>query len=141
MKGGKLDEELARMSATLSDVEPGCVLLCNEPFASTNEREGSDIGRQVFVPLARAGVKVLIVTHLFDLAESLHANDLDNVLFLRAPARAAPGPSGLVEGPPERTAYGEDVYAKIFGLPRPRRPAVAGLARQDLEEKGHTVSE
>jgi DNA mismatch repair ATPase MutS len=122
MKGGKLDEELARMSVTLSDVEPGCVLLCNEPFASTNEREGSDIGRQVFVPLARAGVKVLIVTHLFDLAESLYANNLDNVLFLRAPRQSGTRPFRLVEGPPEPTAYGEDVYAQIFGAPPAAAP-------------------
>ncbi len=122
MKGGKLDEELARMSATLSDVEPGCVLLCNEPFASTNEREGSDIGRQVFVPLARAGVKVLLVTHLFDLAESLQAKDIHNVLFLRAPRQSGTLPFRLVEGPPEPTAYGEDVYAKIFGVPPAAAP-------------------
>ena len=41
------------MSAAISHISPGCLLLCNEPFASTNEREGSDIGRQVFLPLAR----------------------------------------------------------------------------------------
>ena len=56
MTGGKLEEELARMSSVISHISPGCLLLCNEPFASTNEREGSDIARQVFLPLASAGV-------------------------------------------------------------------------------------
>jgi MutS domain V len=120
MTGGKLDEELARMSVTVSHISPGCLLLCNEPFGSTNEREGSDIGRQVFLPLAAAGVKVFVVTHLFDLADSLCHNGLDSSLFLRAPRQAGVQPFKLAEGPPEPTAYGEDVYQRIFG----KRPVV-----------------
>jgi hypothetical protein len=115
MTAGKLDEELARMSVTISSVSPRCLLLCNEPFASTNEREGSDIGRQVLLPLTRAGVKVVLVTHLFDLAESLHDGGTDNILFLRAPRQAGVPPFKLIEGPPEPTAYGEDVYRRVFG--------------------------
>jgi hypothetical protein len=120
MKGGKLDEELARMSLVVSRISPGCLLLCNEPFASTNEREGSDIGRQILVPLARAGVAVFVVTHLFDLAESLYDRGLGDALFLRAPRQAEAQPFKLVEGPPEATAYGGDVYERVFGCPPPR---------------------
>ena len=115
MTGGKLDEELARMSVTISRISPGCLLLCNEPFASTNEREGSDIGRQVLLPLAHAGVRVVVVTHLFDLADSLHQRGTDNTLFLRAPRQAGAPPFKLIEGAPEPTAYGEDVYRRVFG--------------------------
>jgi MutS domain V len=117
MTGGKLDEELARMSLTVSRISPGCLLLCNEPFGSTNEKEGSDIGRQVFIPLAAAGVKVFVVTHLFDLAESLYEKGLGTALFLRAPRQAGGQPFKIVQGPPEATAYGEDVYTLIFGTP------------------------
>jgi hypothetical protein len=117
MERGKLDEELSRMSAAVSGISPGCLLLCNEPFASTNEREGSDIGRQVFVPLARAGVKVFLVTHLFDLAESLYEKGPDYALFLRAPRQSSARDFRLVQGAPEPTAYGEDVYTRIFGAP------------------------
>jgi hypothetical protein len=117
MTGGKLDEELGRMSITVSHVSPGCLLLCNEPFGSTNEKEGSDLGRQVFIPLAAAGVRVFVVTHLFDLAESLYEKELDNALFLRAPRQSGGQPFKLVLGPPEATAYGEDVYTRIFGTP------------------------
>ena len=117
MTGGKLDEELARMSITVSHISPKCLLLCNEPFGSTNEKEGSDLGRQVFIPLAAAGVKVFVVTHLFDLAESLYEKELDTALFLRAPRQAGGQPFQLVVGPPEATAYGEDVYTRIFGKP------------------------
>ena len=47
MESGKLDEELARMSDIVDHITPGCILLCNESFASTNEREGSQIARQI----------------------------------------------------------------------------------------------
>jgi MutS domain V len=39
MTSGKLDEELARMSDIAAHITPGSMLLCNESFASTNERE------------------------------------------------------------------------------------------------------
>ena len=47
MESGKLDEELARMSEIADHISAGCMLLCNESFAATNEREGSQIARQV----------------------------------------------------------------------------------------------
>jgi DNA mismatch repair ATPase MutS len=115
MARGKLEEELARLSSVISHISPGCLLLCNEPFASTNEREGSDIGRQVFLPLAGAGVKVVVVTHLVDLAQTLYENDLAYVLFLRAPRQNKVQQFKLTEGAPETTAYAEDVYKQIFG--------------------------
>jgi DNA mismatch repair ATPase MutS len=40
-------EELQRMSEIANVIGPTSLLLCNESFASTNEREGSEIGRQV----------------------------------------------------------------------------------------------
>ena len=49
------------------------MLLCNESFAATNEREGSQIARQVVDALIEAGVKVVFVTHLFDLADGFTA--------------------------------------------------------------------
>ena len=35
------------MSAIADVIGPGACVLCNESFASTNEREGSEIARQV----------------------------------------------------------------------------------------------
>ena len=103
------------MSTVISHISPGCLLLCNEPFASTNEREGSHIARQVFLPLAGAGVKVVVVTHLVNLAESLYEERLGYVLFLRAPRQTQAQQFKLREGAPEPTAYAEDVYNQIFG--------------------------
>jgi hypothetical protein len=47
MTHGKLDEELARMSDIAEHIGSTSLLLCNESFASTNEREGSQIARDV----------------------------------------------------------------------------------------------
>ena len=66
MDHGKLDEELDRMSTIAGWLLPGSLLLSNESFASTNEREGSEIARQVLAALTESGVKVVFVTHLFD---------------------------------------------------------------------------
>ena len=116
MESGKLDEELARMSEIASHLTSNCLLLCNESFAATNEREGSQIARQVVTALLEQGIKVLFVTHMFDLAEGFHRQKLDAALFLRA-ERGAGGarPFKLSEAPPLPTSYGEDSYRKIFG--------------------------
>ena len=113
------------MSEIAELIGPDCVLLCNESFAATNEREGSEIARQVIGALLDAGVRVLFVTHLFDLADGLHRQGSDRALFLRAP-RGEEGsrPYVLVEGAPLATSYGEDSFRKVFG----RSPGAAAAA-------------
>ncbi len=117
MESGKLDEELARMSAIADEITPGCLLLCNESFAATNEREGSEIARQVIRAMLDSGVKVFFVTHLYDLAHTLHAQRLDTTLFLRA-ERGSGGRRTfrIVKGEPLPTSYGEDSYRRVFGI-------------------------
>ena len=97
--------------------EDASMLLCNESFAATNEREGSEIARQVISALTESGVKVVFVTHLFEFADSVHRQDRDDVLFLRAP-RGEDGQRTfkLVEAAPLPTSYGEDTYKEIFGV-------------------------
>jgi DNA mismatch repair ATPase MutS len=115
MESGKLDEELARMSDIASLITPNCVLLCNESFASTNEREGTEIARQIVHALVEAGVKVLFVTHLFDLAHGFHREAADTALFLRAERQAGGQRTfKLREGEPLPTSYGQDLHKRIF---------------------------
>jgi len=115
MKSGKLDEELSRMSAIVERITPRCVLLLNESFASTNEREGSEIARQIVRGLLEKKVRILYVTHMFDLANGFFRQHLDSALFLRA-ERLDDGTRTfrLLEGPPEPTSYGEDLFRRIF---------------------------
>lgn len=114
---GKLGEELARMSAIADHIGPTSLLLCNESFASTNELEGSEIARGVVRAMVESGVKVVFVTHLYDLAHSLHVRHNPADLFLRAERR----PDGvrtfrLIPGAPEPTSYGEDSFRRVFGI-------------------------
>jgi MutS domain V len=116
MESGKLDEELARMSEIVDRIKPGAILLCNEAFASTNEREGSEIARHVVRAMLNRRIRVLFVTHLYDLAHGFFDQRLDTALYLRA-ERAPDGRRTfkLLEGEPLPTSYGEDSYRRIFG--------------------------
>jgi hypothetical protein len=116
MQRGKLDEELVRMSAIVAELKPGSMLLCNESFASTNEREGSEIARQVVKAMTAGGVKVLFVTHMFELAKGLWDEHLPEALFLRA-ERLDDGRRTfrLLEGEPLPTSFGRDSYQAVFG--------------------------
>ncbi|GBE21661.1 DNA mismatch repair protein MutS [bacterium BMS3Bbin01] len=116
MRRGKLEEELERMEEIADAIRPSSLLLCNESFASTNEREGSEIARQIVRALLERGVRVFFVTHMFDLAEGFQRLDADTALFLRA-ERKQDGRRTfrMIEGEPLPTSYGEDLYRRIFG--------------------------
>jgi DNA mismatch repair ATPase MutS len=115
MNSGKFDEELSRMSDIVDGVLPNSLVLFNESFAATNEREGSEIARQIVSALVERRVKVVFVTHQYDFAHGVLGWDPAPVLFLRAERR----PDGartfkIVEGEPLETSYGADLYARIF---------------------------
>lgn len=116
MRSGKFDEELSRMSAIVPRIVPNSLLLFNESFAATNEREGSEIARQIVSALIEKQVNVLFVTHLYEFASTLPSRRVGDTLFLRAERK----PDGtrtfkLVEGEPFETSYGEDLYRQVFG--------------------------
>jgi len=116
MESGKLDEELARMSRIVDRLTPHSLILCNESFAPTNEREGSHIARQLVDGLRAAQIRVLYVTHLYDLAAGLAATGADQAVFLR-PERLsnAERTYRVIPGDPQPTSFGPDLYQRIFG--------------------------
>ncbi len=115
MESGKLDEELLRMNAIADRLTPGGIVLFNESFAATNEREGSELARQILRALLESGVKAVVVTHLFDLADGLRERYGPDAVFLRAERR----PDGtrtfkLAAGAPLPTGFGEDLFRRVF---------------------------
>jgi DNA mismatch repair ATPase MutS len=115
MESGKLDEELVRMSVIADNIRENSLLLFNESFAATNEREGSEIARQITRALVEKRIKVFFVTHLYEFAHALYKKDMENTIFLRA-ERQADGTRTfkVVEGAPLETSYGEDLYRAIW---------------------------
>ena len=115
MKSGKLDEELARMSEIVDHIAPNSMLLFNESFAATNEREGSEIAKQIVCALLEKRIKIFYVTHLYEFARGFFDRKIEDAIFLRA-ERKADGTRTfrLLEDEPLETSYGEDLYREVF---------------------------
>lgn len=115
MKSGKLDEELTRMDEIADLLGRDSMMLFNESFAATNEREGSEICRQITQALLDNGIEVFSVTHLYTYAMAFSGTP--HTQYLRA-QRLEDGTRTfrVVPGEPTQTAYGEDLYQKIFRM-------------------------
>lgn len=116
MNSGKFDEELARMDGIAKALTPDSLLLFNESFAATNEREGSEVARQIVRALLETRVKIFFVTHLYEFANAFWEDKLDDAIFLRAERRAdGQRTFKLLPGEPLETSFGADLYREIFG--------------------------
>lgn len=120
MNSGRLDEELGRMSGIVDHLGPASMVLLNESFASTTEKEGSVIAYDVVKALTEAGVKVLTVTHLLSFAQRMYgelssSRDCD-VEFLSA-QRLEDGRRTfrMIQHAPELTSFGLDLYEELIG--------------------------
>ncbi len=115
MRSGKFDEELGRMSQIVDWLHPNGLVLFNESFAATNEREGSEIGRQIIQALLDRHIEVFFITHQYELASGFWRRGWPNVLFLRAERQEDGSRTFLLqEGEPLPTSFGEDMYARVF---------------------------
>jgi hypothetical protein len=116
MRSGKFDEELVRMSAIADHIRCGALVLFNESFAATHEREGSEIARQIASALLDKAVTVFFVSHMYEFARSFL--DDNRVLFLRA-ERGEDGARSfrLREEKPLPKSFGVDLYQHIFAPP------------------------
>ena len=113
MNSGRLDEELGRMDRIVDLIGEGSLVLLNESFATTTEKEGSLIAWDIVRALGEAGVKILMVTHLLSFAKRMYDERKDAV-FLSA-ERTAEGirTFRMIPHPPEMTSFGLDLYEEI----------------------------
>jgi DNA mismatch repair ATPase MutS len=112
--GGRLEDELRCLSALVEAATPASLVLPNASLSTTNERDGAGIAQEVVTGLADAGATVWFVTHLYELARRLHADETPGVLFLRAErGSGAERPFRLVEAPPLPTSFGMDRYRRL----------------------------
>jgi DNA mismatch repair ATPase MutS len=110
---GKLDEELQRMQSIITIMDKKSLILFNESFSSTNDREGSEICRQITQALLEHEVEICSVTHLLSYAQYfLHK---DRVLFLKAERLENKNRTfKIIKGEPFISAYGNDIWEKVF---------------------------
>ena len=109
-------------------LRPHALVLFNELFASTYEREGSEIAQQIVTALLDSGLKVFFITHLYPFAHAMEKLDLQSSLFLRAERREDGSRTfKLIEGELLETSFGEDLYKKIFGAEVAPRESPARL--------------
>jgi DNA mismatch repair ATPase MutS len=113
MKSGKLDEELSRMDEIAGQLQNGSMMMFNESFAATNEREGSEICRQITQALAENGIEVFSVTHLYTYATAF-LNDSETQYLWAQRLQSNERTFKVIPGKPLQTAFGLDLYNKIF---------------------------
>ena len=118
MNSGRLDEELSRMNQIVEHLGERPLILLNESFATTTEKEGSVIAYDVIKALGEAGVKILTVTHLLSFAQKMYQECQENpgagIEFLSAERK----PGGvrtfkMIQHAPELTSFGLDLYEEI----------------------------
>jgi MutS domain V len=131
MTSGRLDEELKRMSTVADEIGPHCLMLFNESFAGTNEREGSEIGYQIVRALLEDEITVFFVTHRFEFADRFHRQQPGSTLFLRA-ERQSDGRRNykLAVKEPLPTSFGEDLYNQLGGWLDEDKARTAAAATQ-----------
>jgi len=115
MNSGKLDEELSRLDRIIDMLTPHSLLLMNEPFASTTEREGSVIAKDLLTVCSEVKLKVFIVTHFFELADWAYSEKREHTVFL-SPERSDTGKRSykLKESKPQPTSFGDELYMKVI---------------------------
>lgn len=116
MDSGKLDEELRRMDNIINNVSCRSLLLMNEPFSTTTERDGSIIARDIVTALYELNVKVIFVTHLFEFSNFMFNQNLPKAVFLRAERNDNGSRTFFIRtGKPLLTSFGGDIFNSVIG--------------------------
>lgn len=122
MNSGRLDEELSRMSQIIDNLGRDSLVLLNESFASTTEKEGSVIAYDIIRAMNEAGVKVLTVTHLLSFAQRMYEEEAQKEggeaeFFCAERLESGKRTFKMIQHAPELTSFGLDLYDEIIGKP------------------------
>lgn len=114
LSSGRLQEELKRISDMINAAGPYCLFLLNESFASTTEKEGSQIAEGILHAFYDKEITTIMVTHLFQLARKLYKKKPERVSFLVA-ERKEDGTRTfkMLPGEPCYTSYGTDLFKEL----------------------------
>lgn len=116
MNRGKLSDELKRFNDISKEIRNGAVLMCNESFSSTNEKEGSEIAIPILNAFADSGIRVFMVTHFYTLPKYYEEQFKDGGgMILQAERKEdATRSYRMVQKPLEENSYALDLYQQLF---------------------------
>ena len=118
MNSGRLDEELRRMDRIISNLGKDPLILLNESFATTTEKDGSSIAYGIVKALKEEGIKVFTVTHLLSFAQQMYEESKtdDSVIFLSAEhLDNGKRTFKIIPHAPEMTSFGLELYDEVLG--------------------------
>lgn len=120
MNSGRLNEELERMSRIADLMTGDTMILLNESFASTTEKEGSVIAYDIVRALTEAGAEILTVTHLLSFAGRVYRESRENPESRTEFLSAQRNEDGrrtfkMIQHAPELTSFGLDLYDELIG--------------------------
>lgn len=123
MNSGRFDEELKRMDQIMESMTEDSMLLMNESFASTTEKEGSLIMKNIVDALYKLKIPVFMVTHLFEFIQEMYQisekeltlKQETAMMFLSA-KRTENGTRTfeILPATPSHTSYGIDLFHQFF---------------------------
>lgn len=116
MNSGRLVEEIKRLNQIVDMITSRSLLLFNETFSSTTEREGGQIAESMIQAMYDSGVHVFMVTHLFVFASRMYGKKLEKARFMSAERREdGVRTFKIIDHEPTETSYGLDLYEEIIG--------------------------
>ncbi len=118
MNSGRLDEELKRMDRIIDHLGKDSLILLNESFATTTEKEGSAIAYDIIKALKEEGVRIFTVTHLLSFAQRMYDEtgpDDKETGFLGA-ERLTDGKRTfkMIPHAPEKSSFGLELFEEVL---------------------------
>lgn len=115
MARGRFDDELVRMSTIIDRIGPEALILMNESFSSTDEREAADLGSEIMQAFANHQVRFVFVTHNYDLAQRIQSQISDLVCLRAERLNDGSRTYRIIGGKPLPTSFGQDIYHRLGG--------------------------
>lgn len=123
MNSGRFDDELKRMDLIMEHMTRDSMLLMNESFAGTTEKEASLIMKNIIDALYDLRIPVFMVTHLFEFTQQMFETSENEqisgketrMIFLSA-GRTENGKRTfqIQQAIPSHTSYGLDLFDEFF---------------------------
>ena len=116
LNSGRLEEELSRLGKIVDTMAPGSLLLLNESFATTSEKEGAGIADDIIRALTDSQVTVFFVTHIYAFAQKAYREKYPRTVFYETERNERNEKTyRIIEGAPTETGYGMEIYQRIIG--------------------------